>query len=188
MKPLLIGLSGLARVGKDTAAQHLVNQHGFQSYAFMDPLRDGLMHILNLEPSDFEGEQKEQVLPWLGRSPRYLMQTLGTEWGRDTVHPELWLLLAVQNLDLLARTHDTARGFVVSDLRFENEAEFIRQRGGVVIHIQRIAAGAVAPHRSEGGIWGAQGDWFLPNDGTIEDLQTNLNKIVDTLHTRATVA
>ncbi|MBH8610515.1 deoxynucleotide monophosphate kinase [Pseudomonas mohnii] len=188
MKPLLFGLAGIARSGKDTAAQHLVTQHGFHSYAFADPLRDGLMHILNLSPCDFEGEQKEQVLPWLGRSPRYLMQTLGTEWGRDTVHPELWLLLAAQNLDLLARTHDTARGFVVSDLRFENEAEFIRQRGGVVIHIQRVSVGAVAPHRSEDGIWGAKGDWFLPNDGTIEDLKTNLNKIVDTLHTRAAVA
>jgi len=111
MKPLLFGLAGIARSGKDTAAQHLVTQHGFHSYAFADPLRDGLMHILNLSPCDFEGEQKEQVLPWLGRSPRYLMQTLGTEWGRDTVHPELWLLLAAQNLDLLARTHDTAPGF-----------------------------------------------------------------------------
>lgn len=187
MKPLLIGLAGVARSGKDTAAQHLVNHHGFQSYAFADPLRDGLMHILNLSPCDFEGEQKERVLPWLGRSPRYLMQTLGTEWGRDKVHPELWLLLASQNLDLMARTHDTARGFVVSDLRFENEASFIRQRGGIVIHIQRTAAEAVAPHRSEGGIRGTEGDWFLPNDGTIEALQINLNEIVHTLHTRAAV-
>ncbi|KAF2395424.1 deoxynucleotide monophosphate kinase [Pseudomonas frederiksbergensis] len=187
MKPLLIGLSGLARVGKDTAAQHLVHHHGFQSYAFMDPLRDGLMHILNLSPCDFEGEQKEQVLPWLGRSPRYLMQTLGSEWGRDIVHPELWLMLAAQNLDLLARTHDTAGGFVVSDLRFEDEAEFIRQRGGVVIHLQRASARTVAQHRSEDGIRGAPGDWFLPNDGTIDDLCSNLNKIVDTLHTRAAV-
>ncbi|MGO4364499.1 deoxynucleotide monophosphate kinase [Pseudomonas sp. PAB10] len=188
MTPLLIGLAGRARSGKDTAAQHLVNQHGFQSYAFADPLRDGLMHILNLSPCDFEGEQKELPLPWLGRSPRYLMQTLGTEWGRDTVHPELWLLLAAQNLDLLARTHDTARGFVVSDLRFENEAEFIRQRGGVVIHLERASASAATQHRSEAGIWGAPGDWYLTNDGTIDDLKTNLNKIVDTQRPRAAVA
>lgn len=188
MKPLLIGLSGLARVGKDTAAQHLVNHHGFQSYAFADPLRDGLMHILNLSPCDFEGEQKEQALPWLGRSPRELMQTLGTEWGRNSVHPNLWLLLAEQNLDLMARTHDTARGFVVSDLRFNNEADFIRKRGGVVVHMDRVTATPVNPHSSESGIMFALGDLWLPNDGPFDQLFTNINHIVDTLHTRAAVA
>jgi hypothetical protein len=188
MKPLLIGLAGRARSGKDTAAQHLVNNQGFQSYAFADPLRDGLMHILNLSPCDFEGEQKEQALPWLGRSPRELMQSLGTEWGRNNVHPELWLLLAAQNLDLLARTHDTARGFVVSDVRFNNEADFIRKRGGVVLHMNRVVASPVKPHSSENGILIAPGDLRLKNDGSLDDLFTNVNDIVDTLHARAAVA
>ncbi len=179
MKPLLIGLSGLARVGKDTAAQHLVNHHGFQSYAFADPLRDGLMHILNLSPCDFEGEQKEQALPWLGRSPRELMQSLGTEWGRKSVHPELWLLLAAQNLDLLARTHDTARGFVVSDIRFENEAEFIRRRGGVVVHISRDSAAPVNAHASEAGVQVRLGDIELFNDDTIEEFHCDIECLVE---------
>lgn len=187
MKPILIGLAGRARSGKDTAAQHLVNQHGFQSYAFADPMRDGLMHILNLSPCDFEGDQKEQPLPRLGRSPRELMQSLGTEWGRNSVHPELWLLLAEQNLDLLARTHDNARGFVVSDLRFDNEAAFIRRRGGVVVHMDRIAAIPVNQHSSENGIRRALGDLWLPNDGPFDELFQNLNHIVDTLHARAAI-
>lgn len=188
MTRLLIGLAGRARSGKDTAAQHLLNNHGFQSYAFADPLRDGLMHILNLSPCDFEGEQKEQALPWLGRSPRELMQSLGTEWGRNSVHPELWLLLAAQNLDLLARTHDTARGFVVSDVRFNNEADFIRKRGGVVLHMDRVVASPVKPHSSENGIQIALGDLRLKNDGSFDELFTNVNDIVDTLHARAAVA
>ncbi|WP_339521781.1 deoxynucleotide monophosphate kinase family protein [Pseudomonas sp. EL_65y_Pfl2_R96] len=185
MTPLLIGLAGRARSGKDTAAQHLVNNHGFQSYAFADPLRDGLMHILNLSPCDFEGEQKEHPLPWLGRSPRELMQSLGTEWGRNNVHPELWLLLAAQNLDLLARTHDTARGFVVSDLRFENEAQFIRNRGGVVIHLYRPSAPAVNAHVSEDGIRCLEQDLMLANDACLATLRENLNSIVDILRHRA---
>ena len=188
MTTLLIGLAGRARSGKDTAAQHLVNNHGFQSYAFADPLRDGLMHILNLSPCDFEGEQKEQALPWLGRSPRELMQSLGTEWGRNSVHPELWLLLAAQNLDLLARTHDTARGFVVSDVRFNNEADFIRKRGGVVVHMDRVVATPVKPHSSENGIQVALGDLRLTNDGSFNELFTNVNHIVDTLRARAAAA
>jgi hypothetical protein len=188
MKPLLIGLAGLARSGKDTAAQHLVNHHGFQSYAFADPLRDGLMHILNLSPCDFEGDQKEQPLPWLDRSPRQLMQSLGTEWGRNSVHPNLWLLLAEQNLDLLARTHDNAQGFVVSDLRFDNEAQFIRERGGVVIHLYRPSAPAVNAHVSEDGIRSTKQDLVLTNFGTVDELRQNLNSIVDHLRARAAAA
>ena len=185
MTPLLIGLAGRARSGKDTAAQHLVNHHDFQSYAFADPLRDGLMHILNLSPCDFEGDKKEQPIAWLGRSPRYLMQSLGTEWGRNDVHPELWLLLAAQNLDLLARTHDTAYGFVVSDLRFENEAQFIRDRGGVVIHLLRPSAPVVNAHASEDGIQCLQQDLLLANYGTVDELRQNLDDIVELLRDRA---
>lgn len=170
MKPLLIGLAGLARYGKDTAAQHLVNNHNFQCYAFADPLRDGLMHILNLSPCDFEGDRKELPLPAINRSPRELMQLLGTEWGRNLVHPDLWLILAAQNLDLLARTHDSAQGFVVSDLRFENEAAFIRDRGGIVVHLKRSDAKNVNPHASEAGIAYQNGDWMLTNNSTAEAL------------------
>lgn len=186
MKPLLIGLAGLARSGKDTAAQHLVNHHGFQSYAFADPLRDGLMHILNLSPCDFEGDQKEQPLPWLGRSPRQLMQSLGTEWGRNSVHPELWLLLAAQNLDLLARTHDTAKGFVVSDIRFENEAAFIRERDGLVIHLQRPRAKQVRAHISENGVEIQAKDIVITNNGSIDDLQKHLTVTLSLLTLGAT--
>ncbi|MFJ2527168.1 deoxynucleotide monophosphate kinase [Pseudomonas helmanticensis] len=186
MTPLLLGLAGLARSGKDTAAQHLVNHHGFESYAFADPLRDGLMHILNLSPCDFEGDQKEQPLPWLGRSPRQLMQSLGTEWGRNSVHPELWLLLAAQNLDLLARTHDHAKGFVVSDIRFENEADFIRKRGGIVIHLQRPKAKQVNSHISESGVEVQAKDIVITNDGSINDFQKHLTVTLSLLTLGAT--
>ena len=99
MKKLLIGLAGLARTGKTTAAKHLVCTHNLQTYAFADPLREGLTTILNLSPRDFDDEHKEQPVGWLGHSARELMQSLGTEWGRDQIHPDLWVWLAEQNLD-----------------------------------------------------------------------------------------
>ena len=100
------------------------------------------------------------------------------------MHPELWLLLAAQNLDLLARTHDTAYGFVVSDLRFENEAQFIRDRGGVVIHLLRPSAPAVNAHASEDGIQCLQQDLLLANYGTVDELRQNLDDIVELLRAR----
>ncbi|WP_095080317.1 deoxynucleotide monophosphate kinase [Pseudomonas sp. Irchel s3h17] len=184
MKQLLIGLAGRARTGKTTAANHLANVHGFQTYAFADPLREGLMNIFNLSPCDFDDDRKEQPIGWLGRSARELMQSMGTEWGRNMVHPELWLLLAEQNLEFLGQAQDTATGFVISDLRFENEADFVRKRGGIVIHVLRPDATEVNPHASEMGIGIQDNDLVLHNEGALDDLFGQLDEFFDALTAR----
>lgn len=175
MKQILIGLAGLARSGKTTAANHLEDIYGFQLYAFADPLRDGLMNILNLTPCDFDDDRKERTIEWLGRSPRELMQTLGTDWGRNMVHPDLWLLLAKQNLDNFGQAYENAPGFVISDLRFENEADFVRKHGGIILHILRSDAAEVNPHASESGIGIQDNDLVLHNNGSLEDLFDQLD-------------
>ncbi|WP_308583439.1 deoxynucleotide monophosphate kinase [uncultured Pseudomonas sp.] len=177
MKPLLIGLTGKARSGKSTAAEHLVGTYLLEKYAFADPLRDGLMAIFNLDPTYFEGDRKEQPLVWLDRSPRQLMQSMGTEWARNTVHPDVWVKLAEQNLDYMTRALGAVLGFVVSDVRFENEADLIRQRGGTVIHISRKDAQAVNPHISEDGVIVRQDDLILRNNGTVEEFLRSLDEV-----------
>lgn len=177
MKPLLIGLTGRARSGKSTAAEHLTSTYLLEQYAFADPLRHGLMAIFNLDPTDFEGDRKEQPLGWLDRSPRQLMQSMGTEWARNTVHSDVWVKLAEQNLDYITQSLGAVTGFVVSDVRFENEAEFIRQRGGTLIHIFRPDTQAVNPHISEAGIAANPADLTLTNYGTIEEFQRSLDKV-----------
>ena len=177
MKPLLIGLTGRARSGKSTAAEHLARTYLLEQYAFADPLRDGLMAIFNLDPTDFEGDRKEQPLGWLDRSPRQLMQSMGTEWARKTVHPDVWVKLAEQNLDYMSKALGAVLGFVVSDVRFENEADLIRRRGGTVIHILRPNALAVNPHISEAGIATNPADLTLPNYGTVEGFLRSLDEV-----------
>ena len=185
MKQVLIGLAGLARSGKTTAAMHLASTHNFQAYAFADPLREGLMTILNLTERDFDDEHKEQPVGWLGRSARELMQSLGTEWGRDQIHPDLWVWLAEQNLELLGQDNDAASGFVISDLRFENEAAFVREKGGLVIHLLREDAPDVNSHISESGIAILDNDLVLHNDESIEELTGQLDEIFTALCARA---
>lgn len=177
MKPILIGLAGPARSGKSTAAEHLVGTYLLEHYAFADPLRDGLMAIFNLDQTDFEGNRKEQPLAWLPRSPRQLMQSLGTEWARNTVHPDVWVMLAEQNLDYITKSLGAVIGFVVSDVRFENEAALIRQRGGTIIHIFRPDAQAVSPHVSESGVAGDKDDLLLVNHGTVEEFLRSLDEV-----------
>ena len=177
MKPLLIGLTGRARSGKSTAAEHLVGTYLLEHYAFADPLRDGLMAIFNLDPTDFKGDRKEQPLAWLDRSPRQLMQSMGTEWARNTVHPDVWVKLAEQNLDYMTKALGAVIGFVVSDVRFENEAHLIRRRGGTVIHIGRNDAQAVNPHISETGVAVRQNDLILRNNGTVDEFLRSLDEV-----------
>lgn len=109
-------------------------------------------------------DNKEYVIPALGLSPRQLMQTLGTEWGRNIVGSNTWITLAKQRLLAIGP------GMVVPDVRFENEADWVRSVGGLIVHIKRSAV-AVSKHESENGVAQQPGDAILNNIGTLDDLK-----------------
>lgn len=184
MKQILIGLTGPARSGKTTVANHLTTEHFLVSYAFANPLRDGIMAIFNLSPEDLEGDAKEQPISWLGRSPRQLMQLLGTEWGRHMISADLWIDLAKQNLDCLGALYRSQAGFVISDVRFENEADFIRKQGGTIIHLVRPDAQAVNPYISESGVSPHPADLSLINDAGVSELLAQLDEMYRALRMR----
>jgi dephospho-CoA kinase len=178
---MLIGLAGNAGVGKDTAAGYLRAAHGFRQIAFADPIRAMLLAALpSLEPKDFEHGRKEEILPGLDKSPRQLMQSLGTEWGRTLVHPEIWVQLAQDTV--LSEHVNLGRALVISDVRAENEAAMIRKYRGVVVHLHRKAAARVSAHSSEAGISVHPRDHVIHNDGRPEDLFEALDVLVENLH------
>lgn len=106
------------------------------------------------------------------------MQTLGTEWGRRKVSPDVWLYTAGLTLARAqaAYARQGARwvGATFADVRFENEARWIRYQGGQVVHIQRRAAPTVRPHASEEGIKAGLQDIVISNNGTLDELQHRL--------------
>lgn len=63
---------------------------------------------------------------------------------------------------------------IISDVRFDNEAEFVRSKGGVILHVTRDYAPKVEPHASEAGIRMSSMDLYVANDGTIDMLYTQL--------------
>ena len=188
MSHLLIGLHGLARTGKDTAANYLAAHYALLSYAFADPLKHALEDMFGLSIAHLEGSLKEQPLPGIGKSPRQLMQLLGTDWGRHLVHPDLWLLLAEQNLNATAALRqDELSGFIVRDVRFENEASWVRKKGGVIVHIQRPDAQPVTPHCSEAGIAIHDNDFVIHNDEDLPGLYKQLDRLMGLLMHRQTL-
>lgn len=148
--PKLIGITGAAGSGKDTLADFLAPRS--VKYSFARPLKRALNAMFGWEMAQWDDRDwKEAVQPWLGKSPRQLAQTLGTEWGRESVHPELWILLARRELETLRQVFPT-QAIVIPDCRFDNEAQLIEELGGVVIKIVRPGLASVTAHKSEAGV------------------------------------
>ena len=120
---MLIGLAGKARCGKDTVGDILVAEHDFERVSFAGPLKDAVRTILGMSPGTLE-EFKDKELDFLdGVTPRRMLQTLGTEWGRETIHPEIWIRIARERIQLIQEMGGT--NIVITDVRFDNEAEMI---------------------------------------------------------------
>lgn len=168
----LIGIAGRARSGKDTVANFIIAAIGGYRYSFADPIRT-MLAPLGVDMNDpYWQARKEDVIPALGVSPRRMMQTLGTEWGRNLINPDLWLVMAHQRL------LRNGPGMVISDVRFENEAAWIRKHGGRIIHVIRPEAKAVEAHASEDGIEMLDTDAQLFNSGTLEELQLTVRELL----------
>jgi hypothetical protein len=171
----LIGLAGLARSGKDSVANHLVQKHGFHQVAFADPLRDMLEFGLGIDPH-YLTEDKESLIPWLGVSARHLLQTLGTEWGRGCIRTSFWIDVLTHSVQMFG---DDTDSIVISDIRFNNEANWVRSRGQLW-HISRPAEDRdiVNPHSSELGIIPLAGEAIITNDGTLDDLLAHVDRVL----------
>jgi len=176
---MLIGVTGKAGSGKDTFAGYFITR-GWHRLAFADPIKRMIEAGLGISPDVWENrESKERIIPWLGKSPRFLAQTLGTDWAREMVHPDIWLLVAER--ELMSRTKT-----IVTDVRFNNEAKLIHHYGGIVVRVERPAAVAAdnSGHSSESGVSDDYIDHVVVNDGTIKDLHDAASLLHGRTHRR----
>ena len=172
MATKLIGLTGKAGSGKDTAAGFIRNYlgAGCMTIAFAKPIKDALAAMGFPEPTDRSA--KEAKVEGFDFTWRQLAQTLGTEWGRQH-DSDLWLKLAMQKVDHCQKSVD----FVITDVRFENEATAIRNRGGEIWHItgrQGSLVGGTGTHVSESGVKLQQNDRLIDNSGSMLDLEDSI--------------
>ncbi len=140
---MIIGFVGFIGSGKDTAADYLVNFHGFRRDSFAATLKDAVANVFGWDRTLLEGrtkesrEWREQEDAWwserLGKpiTPRYILQYWGTEVCRNGFHSDIWIA-SLEN-----KLRKTADNVVITDVRFTNEIKSIKDAGGKVFRIKR---------------------------------------------------
>ncbi len=176
--PRVVGLCGPKFSGKGTAARLLIAA-GYIQVSFARPLKDMLVTMGLTEQDIGDPARKETPHPLLGgKSPRWAMQSLGTEWGRRMIYDDIWVGIARHRIQMALTM---APGVVVDDCRFNNEAVMLWQLGAALVEITRPGLGYHAGHASEAGI----GREFIlatvVNDGLPEDLHQRLAAALRTL-------
>ncbi len=169
---LLVGLAGQAEAGKDTAMEHTVKVLGTKHYAsisFGDEVKHRAAVAFGVPIKKFY-EAKHEVDTFWGITYREMIQKFGTEFARS-FDPDFWIKVILQDYYY----YKGGRDFVfIPDVRFDNEAKWIRSEGGMVIEIQRARKSALTDdqrkHASERGISRDLIFGVAVNNRTPEDL------------------
>lgn len=164
----IVGFTGKAGSGKDTAADFLVEHFGFVKMSFAGPLKRGISEMFGIPMETMQDPLlKEMEDPVWGHSPRYLMQWLGTDVLRKHISDDFFIVSMGR-----AIKYSGHKKIVISDVRFDGEAQFIRKMGGAVYKISRpnfdshISA-ENRNHSSEQGISARLVDREILNDSTL---------------------
>lgn len=177
---MVVGLSGYAGSGKDTAAEGLIRR-GWVTVSPMDKMRE-FVYAQNpwvLVYADGEGEpewvQLQTLVDEVGwdrakfdhLDVRELLQRTGTDAGRKVLGDDVWI-------DAAFRDAPEGAPVVVPSVRYPNEFEAVVSRGGRVFRVERPGVAPVNPHPSETALDGADFDGWLYNDGDVAHLQESL--------------
>ena len=201
---MIVGLLGFIGSGKGTAGD-ILKDMGFTPLSFAKGVKDVAAEMFDwprhLLEGDTDASRKWREQPdkfWskeFGKefTPRLALQLMGTEVGRSVFHEDFWVIKMKKYI-----IENPEQNFVITDVRFKNEMQFVHDHGGTLIEIQRgikphwygIASKAnrgdraaenfmlerSGIHESEWRWIGGTIDHFIDNDGTLEDLKKNITK------------
>jgi len=177
---LIVGITGHARAGKDSIGLW-AEKRGAMRASFAGPIKQAICVMFGLTNEAFENATlKETKLDGIGKSPRELAQLLGTEFGRDIVGPDCWVKSLEMRLASVDRIMPEGAPVFITDVRFDNEADWIRKQNGLILHVRRNGADGkvgVAGHASEAGVGFRFGDILIDNNESIEALHLKLEHI-----------
>ena len=205
---MIVGLLGFIGSGKGTAGD-ILKDLGFTPVSFAKGVKDVAAEMFGWPRHLLEGDT-EQSRQWreqpdkfwteeFGRqfTPRLALQLMGTEVGRDVFHQDFWVIKLKNYMQ-----KNPNQNYVITDVRFQNEIEFVHKQKGILIEIQR----GISPHWYDIAAKANRGDWkaedfmlkqsgvhesewrwiggfidhTIDNEGSLEDLKNHLIKCLTT--------
>jgi hypothetical protein len=169
----IIGLYSPAPQSGKTAVAGILSERGMASIPFAGTLKDMIVPMLTALGYDYPRawelvlRDKGYVLPEIGVSVRHMLQTLGTEYGRQCLHPDVWLTCWRKKAERFGSV-------ITDDVRFPNEADLIRKLGGELWLVRRIGVQRSTGHSSEGSLDDYDFDRVIDNDGTLDELRSKV--------------
>lgn len=172
---MIIALCGPKEGGKDTLGEGLAALFVAEVDRFANKL---YAMCAVIDPDIHPKMSHEDKEDWLLGNPelgtrRNFLEKLGTEFGRELIHPDLWAILTLDSIANLPT--------ILVDCRFENEAEAIRDRGGLVVHLRPDWTTYGRQHKSDHPLQVKQGDIVMKlTDGNyVDDLERLASLIAD---------
>lgn len=191
-RPVIVGLTGYAQSGKDTAASFLVAR-GWRRLAFADILRTSLYNLNPIveaqvycdcdgsyvESIDTDYERVQAIVDRIGWDRakveypeiRQLLQRFGTEVGRELYGENFWVERVISQVKPGERV-------VITDVRFQNEEKAVHDAGGRVFRIVRPGVGAANTHASELEIDKLWVDGVIPNTDGLDQFESDVLEAV----------
>lgn len=187
----LIGICGRKRAGKDVCGSVLEDHFTFHRFAFADPIRE-ILKIMFGWSIEFQmnPETKETIDPNIGISPRKAMQFVGTDFGQwalmerfplfaDIVGRRVWVNCGAREWQIRKENNEN---LVITDLRFQHEATFIKESGGKIVKIVRPDLQIEDNHESELGVEAIKEDMLIVNAySSIEEYRYKCIESIDEL-------
>jgi len=186
---MIIGISGQARHGKDTIADYLVKNYGFQKMSLAQPLKEICRTIFSFNDEQLYGDQKESVDPRWGITPRHCLQFIGTELFRQQIGqllPEIgddiWVYCLCERLKTLFQEKPDTK-VVICDVRFKNEYQALNNLE-IPFHSIRVnnphVEGTASTHTSEQ--IDLPYDHYIENSGTILELYGKVDELISVFY------
>ena len=195
----LIGIHGHAGVGKDTISAYLhSNYKNVYGEAFAGPLKDACVEAFGIEREFFDDPDLKNIPNEYWKvSPRQIAQFVGTELFRQNI----WQLVGwdVGNSFWIHRLEGRLTGalgeyknnpyapgdcVIISDVRFQNEYDWIIANEGIIIHVTRPGCTGnvgISGHSSEAGIPNfhtPEAYFHVDNSGTLDELYAKVDAII----------